>query len=412
MLTRQPGSLCAGCHWLVSYHRFHPAPLDRWRRAALLTCTPTQDGHNDFAWMVRGWLRNRIDHASEGAIQNMPIGQTDVRRLREGQVGCQFWSAFVPDHGGDDTDIEPLLETLRTTLQQIDVLHTLFERHPATFGFVDRADDILPVFRSGRIASLLGIEGLHQIANSASVLRMYHRLGVRYATLCHDKNNIYCESAQNAEPSARGGLSDEGRAMITEMNRIGMMVDLSHTSHKTQLDVLVLSRAPVLFSHSSCFSLCNHRRNVTDEALDKLGENGGIIMICFLPSLVDAGDGSKPTVGQIADHVEYAGRRIGYDHVGIGSDFDGMLEGPEGMDDVSQHPQLVAELIRRGRGEKELAGILGLNLIRVLKRAEETAREMESEEILFDEHPEVWTKEQKTILTEAGRMRQAHRKRT
>lgn len=153
---------------------------------------------------------------------------------------------------------------------------------------------------------------------------------------------------------------------------------------------------------------------MTDEALDKLAENGGIIMICFLPSLVDAGDGSKPTVGQIADHVEYAGRRIGYDHVGIGSDFDGMLEGPEGMDDVSQHPQLVAELIRRGRGEKELAGILGLNLIRVLKRAEETAREMESEEfqILFDEHPEVWTKEQKTILTEAGRMRQAQRKRT
>lgn len=153
---------------------------------------------------------------------------------------------------------------------------------------------------------------------------------------------------------------------------------------------------------------------MTDEALDKLAENGGIIMICFLPSLVDAGDGSKPTVRKIADHVEYAGRRIGYDHVGIGSDFDGMLEGPEGMDDVSQHPQLVAELIRRGRSEKELAGILGLNLIRVLTRAEETAREMESEgvDMLLDEHPEVWTKEQKTILTETGRVRQAQRKRT
>lgn len=162
------------------------------------------------------------------------------------------------------------------------------------------------------------------------------------------------------------------------------------------------------------FSLRKHRRNVTDEALDKLAENGGIIMICFLPSLVDAGDGSRPTVGQIADHVEYAGRRIGYDHVGIGSDFDGMLEGPEGMDDVSQHPGLVAELIRRGRGEKELAGVLGLNLIRVLKRAEETAREMGSSGtgMLFDEHPEVWTGEQKTILTEAGRMRQAQRKLT
>ncbi|KAK2054703.1 dipeptidase 3 [Colletotrichum caudatum] len=377
----------------------------------LMRKVPLTDGHNDFAWMLRGWLRNRIDHASEGAIQEMPIGQTDLRRLREGQVGCQFWSAFVPDQAGAAN--EPQLETLKTTLQQIDVLHALFERHPATFGFVDRADDILPVFRSGRIASLLGVEGLHQIANSASVLRIYHRLGVRYATLCHDKSNIYCESA-NAETSAGKGLSDEGRAMVAKMNRIGMMVDLSHTSHQTQLEVLALSRAPVLFSHSSCFSLCNHRRNVTDEALDRLAENGGIIMICFLPSLVDAGDGSKPRVGHIADHVEYAGRRIGYDHVGIGSEFDGMLEGPEDMDDVSQYPRLVAELIRRGRGEKELASILGLNLIRVLKRAEETAREMESEDVdtLFDEHPEVWTKEQKTILTEAGRMRQARRKRT
>lgn len=148
--------------------------------------------------MLRGWLRNRIDHASESAIQDMPIGQTDVRRLREGQVGCQFWSAFVPDPGQGGAGAEPQLESLRTTLQQIDVLHALFERYPATFGFVDRADDILPVFRSGRIASLLGIEGLHQIANSASILRMYNRLGVRYATLCHDKSNIYCESAVRA----------------------------------------------------------------------------------------------------------------------------------------------------------------------------------------------------------------------
>lgn len=147
--------------------------------------------------MLRGWLRNRLDHLSNDTIQDMPIGQTDVRRLREGQVGCQFWSAFVPDQGGLGAR-EPQLETLRTTLQQIDVLHALFERHPATFGFVDTADDILPVFRSGRIASLLGIEGLHQIANSASVLRMYHRLGIRYATLCHDKSNLYCDSSVRA----------------------------------------------------------------------------------------------------------------------------------------------------------------------------------------------------------------------
>ncbi|KAH8172386.1 membrane dipeptidase (Peptidase family m19) domain-containing protein [Sarocladium implicatum] len=348
------------------------------RAAQLLRTTPLADGHNDFAWMIRGWLQNRVDDTTASTLRNMPIGQTDLQRLKASALGCQIWSAYVPDPSQDDDyNTEPQLKTLRTTLQQLDALHTMFELHSSVFGYVDRARDILPMFRSGRIASLIGIEGLHQIANSASAV-------------------------------LHNGLSVEGQAMIQEMNRLGMMIDLSHTSHDVQKEVLALSEAPVLYSHSSCYSLRNSPRNVTDENLDKLKLNGGIIMICFLPSLVDPGDGSDASIEHIADHIEYAGRRIGYSHVGIGSDFDGMLNGPLGMDDVSCYPRLVAELIRRGLREDEISQVMGLNLVRVLTLVERTAERLKAQgaAILFDEIPSVWTDEQKAMLLEAGRARQ------
>ncbi|KAK0617478.1 dipeptidase 3 [Immersiella caudata] len=373
----------------------------------LLRKFPLVDGHNDFAWMVRGWLQNQLDDSGLRELQDMPIGQTDLGRFKKSRVGCQFWSAFVPcPSKDDDFSTTPLLDTLRTTLQQIDLLHTIFALHSETFEFVDNSSGILSTFKNGRIASLIGVEGLHQIANSASVLRMLYRLGVRYVTLCHDANNRYVDSATSKAPVFHG-LSAAGCEVINEMNRIGMMIDLSHTSHDAQGHVLSISTAPVIFSHSSCYALCPHPRNVTDQILDELKQNGGIIMICFLPSLVEPGRGKKATLQDVVEHILYAGNRIGYAHVGIGSDFDGMLNGPEGLEDVTRYPQLVAELASRGLSEKDLAQVLGLNLIRVMREVEEAAMKLQERKAvpLFDQIPHVWTQEQRSLLAEAGSMR-------
>ncbi|KAF5963727.1 microsomal dipeptidase precursor [Fusarium coicis] len=290
------------------------------------------------------------------------------------------------------------LECLMMTLQQIDTIHLLVETFPEYFGAVNSSKDIETIFRSGRIASLIGVEGLHQIADSSAVVRLFHKLGVRYITLCHDDDNRYADSSNGK--SKNGGLSSHGLDMVREMNRIGMIVDLSHTTTDTQKQVLGVSQAPVIFSHSSC------PRNVTDEVLDLLKTNNGLIMICFLPNLVNANGVPGAVVDQVIDHILYAGQRIGFEHVGIGSDFDGMLQGPKDLDDVSRYPQLVGKLLDRDLSEDIITQVLGGNVIRVLGEVEAVSRELKSQvPVLCDEIEEVWTPEQKDILARMGTLR-------
>lgn len=230
-------------------------------------------------------------------------------------------------------------EVIHDTLQQIDLVHRLIFAHPGDVVHASSATDIRQQFRTdSRISSLLGIEGLHQIGNSASVLRMYHALGVRYAALTHICHNRYADSEAPAE-SLHGGLSAAGRAMVREMNRMGVMVDLSHSSFAAQRAALAASAAPVVFTHSNAYARCRHTRNVPDDVLRALQANGGLVMVTFYAPLLED-DPATASLASVADHIQYIGEAIGYRHVGIGSDFDGMQEGPRGLEDVSKYPEL------------------------------------------------------------------------
>lgn len=366
------------------------------------------DGHNDVPWQVRERFERRVgelDFAGDTSTLEPPM-HTDLPRLRDGQVGAQFWSVYVdPEFSGD--------EAVRIQLEQLDVAHRLIDRYDA-FEFVTTADGIERAFEQGRIAALLGLEGGHTLNNSLAVLRMYHRLGARYLTLTHWQSHDWADAATDA--ARHGGLSEFGSEVVREMNRLGMLVDLSHASAKTMHDVLDVSKAPVIFSHSSADGVTEHPRNVPDDVLDRVPNNGGIVMVTFVRGYVaetfkqwDArlkgeqarlerlypGDPeqveteleawknenpeSRASLSDVADHIDYIRERIGVEHIGIGGDYDGISRGPEGLEDVSTYPNLFAELIRRGYSEEELAAIAGGNLLRVLRAAEEVAGRLGSE---------------------------------
>jgi membrane dipeptidase len=266
-------------------------------------------------------------------------------------------------------------EIVHDTLQQIDLVYRLIKEYPAYLQHAFTAADIRRTFKSGqKITSLLGIEGLHQIGGSASILRMYHSLGVRYATLTHTCHNAYADSEEPTTP-LHDGLSEAGRAMVKEMNRLGMIVDLSHTSFATQRDALEVSAAPVMFSHSNAYGRCNHTRNVPDDILEEVKKNDGIVMVTFYPSFLE-NDAATASLDSAIDHIRYIGMAIGYRHVGIGSDFDGMEAGPRGLEDVTKYPNLIKALQRRGVQRDDILGVMGLNIMRVLDSVEEVASSM------------------------------------
>jgi membrane dipeptidase len=310
-------------------------------------------------------------------------------------------------------------------MRQIDVLSRLHQAYPSVFSPPTLSSTAaLHHFRHhGRLISPLGIEGLHQIGNSAAVLRQFYALGVRYATLTHNCGNRFADAALWEHPLRKappvwGGVSPEGRRLVREMNRLGMIVDLSHTSVDTMLDVLGAredagegsgswegSRAPVIFSHSSAYALCPHPRNVPDEVLDWVGKKGGLVMVNFSPDFVscveapDRGDGlpefypANSTLRQVVRHILHIGERIGFDHVGLGSDFDGIQATPEGLDDVSQFPSLVAELLRQGVSDEDASKVVGGNLLRVWREVEVVAEEMQKsgEPVLEDDLPDLFS---------------------
>ena len=337
------------------------------RARALLRASPLIDGHNDFPMALQ---ENNPQRDLDKLDIRMPQPKihTDIPRLRQGGVGGQFWSVYVPAtlQGGD---------AVRATLDQIDVVYRMVRTYPDTFELATTALDVERIFKAGRIASLIGMEGGHSIDNSLAALRMFHGLGARYMTLTHSTNIAWADSG--TDKPTLGGLSAFGEEVVREMNRLGMLVDLSHTSPGTMEDAIRVSEAPVIFSHSDARALNDHGRNVPDAVLRLLPKNGGIVMVTFVPGFLRA-DG-KATLADAADHMDHVRKVAGPDHVGIGSDFDGIPTVPAGLEDVSTYPALVAELLRRGWPDADIRKALGLNALRVMRRAEEVAARLQKQ---------------------------------
>jgi len=360
------------------------------------------DGHNDWPWETR----ITRDGTLEGLEGPLP-GDTDLLRLRRGRVGGQFWSVFVEDEskGADH---------VAQTLEQIDWVHRMAEAYPEDFLLARSAADVETARATGRIASFLGAEGGHSLADSPGVLRMLAALGVRYLTLTHNRNTAWADSATD-EPR-HGGLTRFGEEVVREMNRLGMLVDLSHVAPRTMQAAIAVSAAPVIFSHSSARALDGHPRNVPDEVLAMLPRRGGMVMVSFVTTFTSeavrshdaARDGEAArlkslypedaeraerelaawsaahpaphaTLAQVADHVDHVRKVAGIDHVGLGSDFDGMTSVPDGLGDVAQYPVLLAELLRRGYGDDDVKKVAGANLLRVLADAEKVAARLRAE---------------------------------
>lgn len=328
---------------------------------------PVIDGHNDLPWE----RRETHDSGVEGIDSEADSLHTDLPKLRAGGVVGQFWSVFVPC---DEPD------PVRATLQQVDVAHRIIERYPDTLALARTAAEVRAAIDSGRIASLLGAEGGHSIGDDLAVLRDLARLGVRYMTLTHNDDTPWADSATGSHP--HGGLTDRGREVVAEMERIGMLVDLSHTAPTTMRDTLDVATQPVVFSHSSTVAVNDHPRNVPDDVLGRLADNGGVVMITFVPQFVSAAyaewlaagsseDAPSVTVSDVADHVEHARDVAGAAHVGLGGDFDGTPVLPPELRDVSRYPVLAAELQRRGWGQADLRALAGGNVLRVLAATDE-----------------------------------------
>lgn len=370
---------------------------------------PLLDGHNDLPWQFRA-LRNDLSAVDLRADTSQLPDRwvTDIPRMRAGGVGGQFWAVYVPPK-------LPPAEAVHMTLEQMDLVHRMVERYADTFELALTADDVERIHRRGKIASLIGIEGGHSIGNSLAVLRMMHQLGARYLTLTHTKNTDWADAAGD-KPQHRG-LTPFGENVVRELNRLGMMVDLAHVSDDTMRAALRVSRAPVIFSHSSARAICDHERNVPDDILRETARKRGIVMVCFLPGYVTnpardafraamaekarlAGlypndtakaeadmnqwrkahpDTAVPTVRDVADHVDHLRKTMGVEHVGIGSDFDGFHGAVAGLEDVSKFPALLAELARRGYTKDELKKIAGLNLLRVMREVEAVAMKLRGE---------------------------------
>ncbi|KUF19452.1 dipeptidase [Streptomyces silvensis] len=372
------------------------------RARALLAEFPVVDGHNDLPWALREKAGYDIDRLDIAADQTGLL-HTDIARLRAGGVGAQFWSVYVRTDMAGDTAVS-------ATLEQIDCVRQLLARYPGDLRAALTAADMAAARGEGRIASLMGAEGGHSINNSLATLRALYALGVRYMTLTHNDNIAWADSATD-EPGV-GGLSAFGHEVVREMNRLGMLVDLSHVAATTMRAALDTSVAPVIFSHSSARAVCDHPRNIPDDVLERLPANGGVAMVTFVPKFVlqeavdwtlaadenmrahgfhhldttpdamkvhAAFEESRPrpaaTVATVADHLDHMREAAGTDHIGIGGDYDGTAFTPDGLDDVAGYPNLIAELLDRGWSDADLAKLTWQNAVRVLGAAEDVARD-------------------------------------
>ena len=405
--VRLAAALAVGLGWSAASAQTAPTPQELARAQAILRASPVFDGHNDLPWAIRdghGSKLASVDLLGDTRRETPPL-HTDIPRLRAGRVGAQWWSVYVPhDIGGP--------EAIQAVFEQIDIVHQLVARHPEVFRMATTADEVVAAQRAGRIASLMGAEGGHAIDDSLGVLRALHRAGVRYMTLTHSRTINWVDSATDAP--RHGGLSPFGEEVVREMNRLGMLVDISHVSADAMRDAMRVSEAPVIFSHSSVRGVTDHPRNAPDDVLRELRNDGGLIMITFVPGFVservrawsaagaaeDArlkslhpGDAAavragleawraanprpNATLSDVADHLDHARRTAGADHIGLGGDFDGIDTTVQGLDGVEDYPALIAELLRRGWSEADLRKLTGGNMLRVMRQAEAVAARLQ-----------------------------------
>jgi len=363
---------------LIAYSWRDPPPEDAWVTVnKILSSTPVIDGHIDLPILVRELYANNV--TAFDLNESIP-GHVDIPRLRKGKVGGFFWSVYVGCPGADGPDFVNATWRVRDTLEQIDVSRMLIEKYSDTFQWAPTSREIKHAIKNGKIASILGVEGAHQIGNSIAVLRQFYSLGVRYMTLTHLCHNAFADSGGFLKPfpPLHGGLSPLGYKLIDEMNRLGILVDLSHTSDDTAVQALNYSRAPLIWSHSSARGVHGVARNVPDFILELIAKGGkdAVVMVNFSPDFV-APEG-EATVEKVADHVEHLAAKAGRDHVGIGSDYDGIGKTPEGLEDVSKYPVLFAELYNRGWSKNDLIGLGSGNLLRVFEGAERVAKHLQS----------------------------------
>ena len=379
------------------------AALQRARR--LLASTILVDGHNDLPYAIRNFKDAPGDIVAYDLRKPTP-GDTDLARLRAGGLGAQFWSVYIPGEGRGPF--------ARPQLEQIEIARRIIARYPDSFRFATTVAEIRAARRDGKIASMLGMEGGYGIENSLGALRAYYDLGVRYMALTHNAHTDWADAAAQV-PARHDGLTPFGEEVVREMNRLGLLVDLSHAAPSTMADTLRITAAPVIFSHSSARGVCDVPRNVPDDILRELPRNGGVVMVTFVDSFVNCEVGRvmqpymaalraraaaaatpeeaqrimdegraamqrpKTTIGMVADHIEHIRRVAGIDHVGIGGDFDGNDWWPEGLDDVSTYPRLFAELIRRGWSDADLRKLAGENVLRAMEQTERVAARLQRE---------------------------------
>jgi membrane dipeptidase len=385
----------------------HP-PIQQDRARRLLRDVPIIDGHNDYPWQVREVAKGDLGKLDIRRAQ--PSIHTDIARLTAGGVGGQFWSVYVPatPAGGNDAD------AVSQTIVQIDIVHRMMTMYSQSMALALTAEDVERIQKQGKVASLIGIEGGHCINSSLGILRQMYRLGARYMTLTHSLNTPWADSATDTPKF--GGLAPFGEEVVREMNRLGMLVDLSHVSAETMADAIRVSSAPVIFSHSSARAVTNVPRNVPDEILRELPKNGGVVMVTFVPGFVsqevadynkretaeqtrltaELGSANtkavesalaewrkknlapKASMLQVAEHIDHIKKVAGIDHIGLGSDFDGITSVPVGLEDVSTYPLLIAELLQRGYSDDDIRKIAGRNILRVMKAAEITAAKLQA----------------------------------
>jgi membrane dipeptidase len=381
------------------------------RLKKIMAKTPLIDGHNDWPGAIASHEKDKRWTADLTKLDHVSY-DTDIERLRQGMVGGQFWSVYVSAN-------MPGLEQIKRTLEQIDLVKSIARRYPNDFAMARTAADVRAAHKAGKIASMIGVEGGGQFDESFSVLRAYAALGAGYLTLTHSKTIDWADSATDAPQ--HDGLTPYGREVVRELNRLNMLVDLSHVSEGTMLSALAVSKAPVIFSHSSARALCDHSRNVSDAVLKKVAANGGVVMVAFAPSYISEArrvweaqrigemasydrppfgglyigqparakaalaewDKAHPkppvTVAMVADHVDHIAKVAGYDHVGLGGDYDGLAELPDGMEGVEAYAPLMLELMKRGWSDTNLAKLAGENVLRVMAAAEKVAAGMASE---------------------------------
>ncbi|KAM3625135.1 uncharacterized protein V6R79_007389 [Siganus canaliculatus] len=360
MLSKIISALCVAL-WVSSHATTEANDQFMTKALELMSQTPLIDGHNDLPWQLLIQFNNQL---SKVDLNTLNTTHTNIPKVKEGRLGAQFWSAYVPC----DTQNK---DAVRQTLEQIDVIHRICRKYPETFQFAQTSDDIVAAFKENKTASLIGVEGGHSIDSSMGTLRTMYQLGVRYLTLTHSCNTPWVDNwlvDTGSDSPENNGLSEFGKQVIAEMNRIGMLIDLAHVSVAVMNQVLDQSVAPVIFSHSSAYAICPHRRNVPNEVLQRVSEKKGIVMINFYNDYVTCSHTAN--ISNVADHFDHIKKIGGADIIGFGGDYDGVTRLPEGLEDVSKVPNLVAELLRRGWTDTEVKAALGDNLLRVMREVE------------------------------------------